>query len=173
MNLAQGKKMRVLTQSELKENLHYNPETGFFTWIKVSKYGGVKNGDLAGTLSAEGYIVIKIDKTLYKAHRLAWLYMTGEMPTHFIDHINGDRADNRFENLRQATWKENAHNQRKPQKNNKSGFLGVTYCAPLQKFKSTITNNKKLKHLGYFATPEEAHQAYLEAKRKIHDFCTI
>lgn len=172
MKLGKGKEMRVLTQQELKENLHYNSETGIFTWSRDSSR--VKKGQTAGTKIREGYIAICVNAIQYRAHRLAWLYMTGEIPKDCIDHINGIRDDNRFNNLREATNAQNIHNQTKPHKNNKTGFLGVSKNKYYnKKYKATIKTGGILLCLGYFNTPEEAHEAYLKAKRELHPFCTV
>ena len=166
-----NRKLSVLSLTKLKENLHYDPETGVFTRIKGNGRN-VNIGDIAGS-NRSGYVLIWVNNSPYQAHRLAWLYMMGVMPIEFIDHINGDRSDNRFGNLREATHQQNRQNITKPQSNNTTGFLGVTYKTENEKYVASIRVDKKLKHLGYFTTPEEAHQAYLIAKRKFHPFGTI
>lgn len=100
---------RELTQEYLKELLNYDPETGLFTW-KVARSNVVKVGGKAGTLS-HGYISINIDKRRYGASQLAFLYMTGSIPK-LVDHINLDRADNRWKNLRAADRSINARNRK-------------------------------------------------------------
>lgn len=161
-----------LTQKGLKEVLNYDPITGIFTW-GISNSNRVKVGDFTGTLRNDGYIAIGVIGRSYLAHRLAWLYMTGEMPTYFIDHINGNRADNRFCNLREATNQQNMQNLIKPQERSTTGFLGVSFDKPNRKYVAKIRINGKNRHLGSFATPEEASVAYLSEKRKHHEFCTI
>src|SRR5690349_15052213 len=99
-----------LTQQYLKEILHYDPETGVFIWY--TSRGHCKAGNVAGSLNL-GYILIGICNFKYQAHRLAWLYMTGEWPTFEIDHKNGVSSDNRWENLREATRIINGQNRRK------------------------------------------------------------
>lgn len=172
MNLAQGKKMRVISQDVLKEFLHYNPETGIFTWIKKTGRNG-KIGKIAGSKEKNGYMRIQIHGIHYGLHRLAWLYMTGEMPTELIDHKNGNPSDNWFDNLRQATLLQNQQNQTKVQKSNKLGIMGVNYQEDRKKFRAQIRVDGKSKFLGRFDTAQEAATAYLEAKRKYHEFCTI
>lgn len=172
MSITKVGKRKVLSVEELKENLHYNPETGIFTRIKAN-YGTVKIGDIAGTLTSMGYIAIRVGAIHYQAHRLAWLYMTGEMPTEFIDHIDCIKSNNRFCNLRESTNRQNAQNLKKAQKHNSTGFLGVSYDKKRDKFKASIYKNGKSKHLGRFDTAKEAHEAYLCAKREFHEFCTI
>lgn len=95
----------------------------------------------------------------------------GEYPTNDIDHINGNPSDNNISNLRHVTREVNMQNQRKPRSNNPTGFLGVVKRR--DGFISSITLRKKQRYLGTFATPELAHLAYVEAKRKLHDGCTL
>lgn len=157
-----------LTVERLRELLHYDPDTGIFTWVeRVSRRGPI--GHIAGSKTMFGYCNITINFTHFMAHRLAWLYVHGEWPKHYIDHINGDRFDNRFCNLREATRSENGQN-RCLSKNSTSGFMGVTFCPVGGNWVSHICINKKLKHLGYFDTPELAHEAYKQAKAELHTF---
>ena len=160
----------VLTQERLKERLHYNPETGVFTRVKTVR-NAVKVGDVAGTIDHYGYRKIQIGGKIYSAHRLAWLYVHGVWPANQIDHINGTRDDNCFANLREATIGENQHNRRNARSDNKSGFLGVS--PDYGKYRAQIGHHGKKIYLGAFLTPELAHSAYVEAKRKIHQFSTI
>lgn len=157
--------MRMLTQSRLRELLHYDPETGFFTRALTTTGIRPKVGDVAGGVNCRGYWQIRIDGERYKAHRLAWLYMTGDWPKEQIDHINMDRSDNRFANLREATNIQNCANQRRPV-NNTSGLKGVCWNKRLSKWKSQIRVNGKLHHLGYFDTAEAAHESYIDAAKK-------
>jgi len=99
----------MITQDKLKEILDYNQHTGLFTWKKIKKYSNRSVGDIAGSLSL-GYVVIGIDKKIYKAHRLAWLYVYGEFPKEQLDHINGNKEDNRICNLREANQSQNNFN---------------------------------------------------------------
>lgn len=155
-----------ITLSRLREIVHYDPHSGVFTWC-VDRGGHVKAGKVAGSLSPTGYWVIRLDDRLYPAHRLAWLYMTGGWPPHDIDHENLERADNRFANLRSATRAQNRANTR-VHKHNKCGFKGVSFRARGHRnpYEAKIRINKKLKHLGNFATAEEAHSAYAAAARQ-------
>lgn len=157
----------MITQERLQELLHYAPETGVFTWL-VSK-GKCRAGAAAGCANHDGYWRMRIDGADYQAHRLAWLCVTGGWPVDQIDHINGVRADNRFINLREATNAENAQNQAMAV-NNTSGFTGVSWNRGARKWQSHITFAGKLKNLGYFATPQDAHAAHVAAKAKHHTF---
>ena len=158
---------KELTQDRLKECLRYESDTGYFFWLKRNS-NRIKIGDQAGTKqNCDGYAEIQIDGVLRKAHRLAWLYVYGAFPQGQIDHINGDRFDNRIVNLRDATPQENAHNQKQAHKRNKSGFLGVI-AKPWGAFCAEIRVDKKKIYIGSYPTAELAHQAYLEAKARLH-----
>lgn len=154
-----------LTQARLKELLRYDPETGVFTWL-VWRPNGVKVGDQAGVKHKDsGYLRIKIDSRIYAAGRLAWLYMTGALPSHRVDHEDADKQNNRWCNLRPATASQNAANARLSRRNT-SGFKGVHYTRTRTSFKkwaAHIRVDGVLKTLGYFAKPEEAHVAYAKA----------
>lgn len=147
----------MLTQAILKENLHYNPETGVFTWAKSKTK--VQKGNIAGYTDCKGYIAIGIDRKLYRAHRLAWLYMTGELPTEMIDHINCIKDDNRFVNLRQATASQNNQNKIISRKN-KSGFKGVCWSKTRKAWRAECTKDGERHHLGFFASAHMASIAY-------------
>jgi len=159
----------ILTQERLKELLSYDPETGVFVWV-VKPSQRVYIGAVAGIKKPNGYWYIKIDCKLYRAHRLAWLYMTGAFPPGQTDHINRARADNRFANLRAVTHSENQHNRIK-QKNNTSGLKGVSYHKASKKWLAQIWSSNVSKYLGVFLTPEEASAAYLAAQRIYHPTC--
>lgn len=155
---------KPLTQDRLKELLYYNPETGIFI-RRIDRIAGApcprwKAGTVAGcTQRARGtYITIRIDGILYPAHKLAWLYMTGNWAD-LIDHRDLDGLNNRFGNLRPATKSQNAVNTRAP-KTNKSGFKGVHFSKSAQKWVSKMRRNNKVRYLGTFDTPEAAHKAY-------------
>lgn len=160
----------MLTHSRLQEVFDYNPDTGVFT--RKAKQTGVRKGAVSGSLHAYGYLVTSIDRKSYTCHRLAWLYMTGAWPQGQIDHVNGDRKDNRFVNLRDVTKTQNAQNQRKAQRSNKStGVLGTWKNG--NGFAARISHNNTKLYLGTFKTLAEAKTAYIEAKRKLHVSCTI
>jgi hypothetical protein len=99
--------------------------------------------------------------------------MTGKWPTYQVDHINGIKTDNRWKNLRDVNGFINQQNRLGPKKNNKSGFLGVTYMPARRKWRATIRFNGNGLHLGMFDKPELGFAAYIEAKRRLHPGCTI
>lgn len=150
----------------LKSLLHYNPETGLFTWTQ--RKGNSRIGTLAGTL-ANGYIQIRIDGSCYLAHRLAWLYVTGTLPAFQIDHCDLNRSNNTWTNLREATCKQNHQNRTKTSRN-KSGYLGVSLHKATGKFLACIKVDYVGHNLGLYNTAEEAYEAYKAAKRKFHKF---
>ena len=155
-----------LTGETLQGLLAYDPETGEFRW-RVSR-GGVEAGAVAGCVDREGYVVIRINGMQFKAHRLTWLYTHGVWPDHQIDHLNGNRSDNRFANLRDVSGSMNSQNQVRAQKNSTSGFLGVSLHKASKRWKAQIMANGQSQHIGYFKSAEEAHAAYLAAKLRFH-----
>lgn len=156
--------MDKLTQARLRALLHYDPETGVFRWL-VATGRRVKAGQEAGCLMPSGYVGIRIDNRRYMAHRLAWLYMTGEWPTGEIDHINGRRTINEWRNLRVATSAENKANARTPS-HNTSGHKGVTFHKRRGKWAAQIHVNGKHIALGLFDNKEDAAAAYWRAARE-------
>lgn len=151
----------MLTQERLKEVLSYDPVTGVFTWVKDT---GKKRyaGKIAGGSDQKRYWTIAIDGRRYVAHRLAWLYVYGEWPPMWIDHINCNGFDNRLANLRLADATQNQGNKSK-NKNNTSGFKGVHYHRQSRKWRASIFVNYKPRSLGLFLTREEASAAYRKA----------
>ena len=157
---------KELTADRLREVLDYPSETGVFTWrVQVCSQAPV--GAVAGTLSDSGYWRIRIDSKFYYAHRLAWLYVKGLWPRCEIDHKNRVKTDNRIANLREATRAENEQNK-SLQTNNKSGYRGVCWLQKRLAWAAQISVNGKRKHLGYFATPEAAYEAYKSAATRAH-----
>lgn len=149
----------ALTRERLLNVLAYDENTGRFTW-RVITNNRMKVGQTAGAMSPRGYIQIMIDRSSYKAHRLAWLYVHGEWPPHHIDHINRNPLDNRIANLRRATNAQNAMNT-KLSSNNRSGYKGIWWSARMKKWGAQIgartrTSSCDSKHIGYFPTKEAA-----------------
>lgn len=146
----------TLTQERLKEILCYDPDTGIFTHRK--NRGGIKAGSIAGNLTEQGYIRIKIDSKLYYAHRLAWLYIHGNFSIDEMDHINHVRNDNRLVNLRSCTKVDNLRNQT-IYKNNSSGITGVNWHKRQQKWIARIRIDGQIINIGSFAHKEDAAKA--------------
>ena len=161
----------ILTVDRLKELLFYDPATGKFEWRMVR--GSGYPGREPGTVAKNGYRRIGIDGTAYAAHRLAWFYVHNEWPGDMLDHINGNRLDNRIANLRVVTNKVNQQNQRSARADNRIGLLGVNWEKWSRKYKAQIRAHGKKILIGRFDCPQAAHRAYLEAKRSLHEGCTI
>lgn len=162
-----------LTAQRLRELLHYDPETGAFTWL-VDRQGHAKAGDVAGCRRSDGYIRMKVDQHGVWAHRLAWFWVHGDWPEQVIDHINGDPSDNRIANLRDVPAATNSQNVKEGRKRKGRGtLLGAHWSVTWNRWKSSINVGGKLRHIGWFGTEVEAHNAYVEAKRRLHPGCTI
>jgi hypothetical protein len=158
------------TIEHLRSSFSYDADTGVFTWVSHKKRPDLI-GKIAGTRHSSGYWSIAVHNRKQLAHRLAWAYVTGEWPTQHIDHINGNKLDNRFCNLRQVTRFGNLQNMRKATKANKIGLLGVS--AYQGKWAMLLMANGVRYRKTGFDNPEAAHEAYLELKRRLHDTCTI
>ena len=163
----------TLTQEEVKSLLSYDAETGVFHWLKLPRNSHLTAGRIAGGKESNGGWRIKIDGKSYKAHRLAWLYTFGKFPSAYIDHINGNRLDNRLSNLREATNQQNQQNIKKATKSSTHGVLGASWNTQAKRWSSRIKFDAKRIHLGYFDSAEEAGAAYLKAKRELHPFNTL
>ncbi len=153
----------MISRERVCKLLDYDPATGVFKW--GSSRSCLKGGSVAGTFDVFGYRLIQVDRKIYRAHRLAWLMLYGEFPAEEIDHINGDRDDNRSSNLRSATRGQNTKNRRLD-RDSKSGFKGVRKHA--NKWQARITADKKVHYLGLFASPQLAHAAYFDAAKRLH-----
>lgn len=159
----------MITQNRLRELAHYCPETGQFTHLQSK--GRKKSGMPAGSLRRDGYVYAMFDGHRAMAHQFAWLYVTGEWPTQEIDHIDGNKANNAFANLRQVSRRTNTENKRTARRTNTTGLLGASRKG--NRFIASIMHKGKRFYLGVFETAEEAHQIYLLEKRKLHQGCTI
>jgi hypothetical protein len=158
--------MKDITAETLRALLAYNPETGEFRWRVNRK--GIQMGDVAGCVNSSGYTRIKVNGMEFVAHRLAWLYTHGTWPDHQIDHINGDKRDNRIKNLRDVSRSVNLQNQTRARRGSTSGLLGVSWHKHKEQWETKIMIDKRSQHIGYFHTPEAAHAAYLAAKLRLH-----
>lgn len=157
----------------LQKALKYERDTGAFVWLTNGRGRFRRAGAEAGTINRWGYRAICCDGKYLLAHRLAWLYVYGEWPKNEIDHINGNRSDNRIENLRDVPRAINAQNIRSARVDSESKVLGVSWSKERHKWVATIVTNGKQKYLGSFSKIEDAKDAYLAAKRSSHVGCTI
>ena len=154
----------MISQSRLKEIFIY--EDGNLIW-NIRKTG-IRHKTIAGNIHRKtGHIYIRVDKTKYLAHRLIWLWHHGEFPDEYIDHIDGNRQNNKIENLRLATIAQNNQNS-KLRITNKIGYKGVTYLPKVRKYWARVVAFNRQYSLGYFDTPEEAHEAYKKGAVKHH-----
>jgi len=150
----------------IEELLSYEPETGKLYW-KQAVTRWIKPGDEAGTSSRHA-VDVTIDKIKYRAHRVIWLLIHKKDPGEMmIDHIDGNPHNNKIDNLRVATAKQNQCNQ-KIRSDNTSGLKGVSWSAERKKWQTGIQVNGKRVALGRFNTKEEAYAAYCEAARRLH-----
>ena len=156
--------MRDLTVDLLNELFEYGKETGKLYWKVTRQRGNV--GDEVGCDNGRGYLVTRINNKNYKVHRVIFLMHKGYLPK-TLDHVNGDRADNRIENLRAVTRSQNQHN-RKLNKNNTSGYKGVSFDARLKLWKASICLEGKRIHLGSYKTLEEADSVVRKAREELH-----
>ncbi|AZS78768.1 HNH endonuclease [Achromobacter spanius] len=155
---------------EISALLAYDPATGVLRW-RVNCRGTVRAGNVAGCQYSNGYVMVSVLGRRFLAHRLAWLLATGAWPNSEIDHLDGDRANNRISNLRDVSHLTNMQNRRMANSDNTSGFLGAS---PYKgRWKAQIKIVGKVRYLGMFDSPEAAHAAYIEAKRKLHPGCVI
>jgi hypothetical protein len=150
----------MITQNELKNLLHYDSESGLFYWLKKD------SRKIAGCLRPDKYIQIAINKKQYLSHRLAWLYVYGDSPK-CIDHINGDKSDNRISNLRKANQSQNLHNSKLSIKNS-SGIKGISWNKARSKWAARVCINYTNKHIGYFDDIELARVSICKARVELH-----
>lgn len=160
-----------LTQQRLRELLHYDGDTGLITRLTdYGRWNRQKAGNVVGSMRRDGYMQVNIDGSMYLSHRVAWAYVHGKWPVNDIDHIDGNRTNNRISNLREATRGENLQNKRRAQSNSASGMLGVSWDKARSKWTAEIKVGKTKFRLGRFDLVAEAQSAYLEAKRRHHPF---
>ena len=157
-----------VSQARLRELLHYDEISGRFV-RRVGVKGSASGVQVGSTSTLKHCRYVVVDGRKYKEHHLVWLYRFGTFPTKCIDHINGDPLDNRIENLREATLAENAQNVAM-HRDNTSGYLGVSFDRPRNKFQARLCVDGKVVFRGRFDTAEEAHEAYKAAKRRFHTF---
>ena len=157
----------MLTHTRLKELLQYNRRTGEFTWL-IDRGGitkRIKAGSKAGYIEKSGYVKIRVDNRLYKAHRLAFLYVHGVWPTKLIDHKDGNPSNNALSNLREATYSENLGNQHSV----RGGLAYRGVSKEGAKYRARIQKDGRTRYLGSFVTAEEAEAAYIKEHVKLFD----
>lgn len=155
----------MITHKRLLELVHYDPETGEFTW-KIRRRGRAVVGGRAGS-RLQGYWALRLDGVSYKAHRVAWFYVYKRWPKQDLDHVNRIRGDDRIANLREATRRQNIVNA-DLSVTNSSGYRGVNWHKASGKWVAQISDFGKKRHLGLFDTPEAAYAAYVVAAKKVH-----
>lgn len=160
--------VKMLSKFRVEQLLSFDEKNGVFVW-KFNRGGKAQKGSIAGGVDSKGYRQIRIDGTLYLAHRLVWLITYGEWPEHDIDHVDRNPLNIRPENLRKCSDHENQQNVA-PRKDNKSGVAGVYFYEKSKKWKAHITFKGRTLHLGTFSTFEDAVEARLKAKRDLHTF---
>lgn len=155
----------------LRRRLSYEPSTGQFRWLASGH--GRKRGALAGCKTDEGYLTIRVERRNYRAHRLAWFYVYREWPAGQIDHINGDRADNRIANLRVVSHQQNQANRKTFRSPSTSQYRGVHKRG--SKWRAQIRINQRTRHIGTFASEEDAAAAYVAVAKEAfgEHFATI
>jgi hypothetical protein len=159
----------MYTKKQLEPLLAYAPEEGAFYWRIDNRHPKARKGMRAGRVNALGRAQIGVARKQLFVHKLVWLFETGVWPTEMIDHINGDPLDNRFKNLRLSNHRLNGQNQKAHRPKNKSTqLLGASWHKRHNRFISFIKIDGVKKHLGYFDTAQEAHAAYITAKRILH-----
>lgn len=163
-----------LTAADVLAVVSYCPDSGVFTWKwragdrrKLQTWNSRFAGKPCAGVNDEGYLTIRINEKVYLAHRLAWLVSYGEVPAGMLDHINRNRLDNRVANLRVVTHFQNMQN-RKMQRNNKSGFRGVSWDGKYGKWRARINAEGKCINLGYFDSPEKASFEFEKARVLYH-----
>lgn len=154
-----------LSLKDFKEHLEYDRKNGVFYRKKSNNQNKV--GDIVGNKRKNGYVIAKIKGHNILVHRLVWLFEHGEWPNELLDHIDGDKSNNKINNLRPATYTQNKLNS-KTSKNNKIGLKGVQLHQKSGKYRARIFHNKRHVSLGLYNTPEEAHAAYVAKAKELH-----
>lgn len=163
----------ALTLERARAQLVYNPETGLLTRVARFHKGQVVplpgGGRVAQASHLAGYVQMMVEGEMLLGHRLIWFLVTGHWPVEVIDHVDGDRGNNRWANLRSVSQAENCQNMKRCHRDNRSGLLGVE-LRRTGKFMATICVKGVRKRLGVFDTAEAAHAEYMRAKVSIHPF---
>jgi hypothetical protein len=161
----------IPSPEHIRELLSYCPDTGKLTWMKTLSNRARLNQE-AGGPDGQGYRILMVAGYITRAHRVAWAHYYGKWPEGYIDHINGNRSDNRIANLRDVSNAVNLQNNHKPQVNSTTGLRGVWYDKRRGNYVAELSANRERHRLGAFRTAEEAHAAYKEAKARLHSLAT-
>ena len=161
----------IISPDELRRHVSYDPLTGIVTRLAgVERY----KGKVAGNRRPDGYWVLQVAGRNMLAHRIGWILSHGPIPVGCqIDHRDGDRSNDRLDNLRCGSHADNQHNRKQALVDSRCGLMGVRFHRQSGKWQSRITVSSKEICLGYHSTPEAAHAAYLTAKRELHPFGTL
>lgn len=160
---------KELTVEFLRDMLSHDPDTGLFSWRKNRRKARV--GVARTVCDKDGYLLVCFNYKRHRVHRLAWFYHHGEWPKGQIDHIDGDKQNNRLHNLRDVSVAQNQQNRLRPTRRNTTGFPGVSFEAQRGMFVARISAAGEKKFLGRFDTALNAYAAYLEAKQRLHPGC--
>lgn len=155
-----AKNDKTISAAEVRELFIYNPDTGDLT-RRVDRSSNATSGKRAGCVAPDGYQTVRISGRAYKVHRLIWLIVLGSWPEGYIDHIDGDTSNNRWNNLRIATHQQNTANAKR-RKDNSTGYKGVKKLGG--RFQARLGSGGRI-HIGTFDTAEDAHRAYINAAR--------
>lgn len=158
----------TLSPDEIRRIFTYDAETGEIRWNHREGEPRFRMaGQVAGTRRRDGRGVIVYKNGFFLSSRVAWAYMTGEWPSHLVDHVDNDPSNDRWENLRAATKTQNGYNKRH-RPSSSSSFKGVYYAAHAKKWRAEIAANGNRRHLGYFDNEQEAADAYAAAAHELH-----
>lgn len=160
---------KIPSQEYLRSILDYDPRTGILRWKQRPDVPAETNkrwaGKITGSPDAYGYLRVNIHDSFYLAHRLIWVWMTGDQIAADIDHRDRDKSNNRWKNLRESSRSQN-HANRAIGSKNTSGFKGVSLFRRDDTWRAQIQVNGENIHLGYYRTPEMAHKIYCKAAKK-------
>jgi hypothetical protein len=164
-----GQPITDLTADQARALWTYDGQTGHLLWRSRATRRHLV-GSIAGHLNQKGYVVVGYGYRLWYAHRLAWLIETGSWPSGEVDHVDNDKANNRWANLRDVPKSLNLANV-PARRTNTSGFKGVSWKKSNRRWSASIQKDGRQRHLGYFDKPEQAHAAYIAAANELFGDC--